>query len=837
MQSIVAAYERFIIGRPRLALLIVVIVAGFFAYFAPQFKLDASADSLLLEQDRDLRYYRGIRARYGSDDYLIITYTAPGDLFAPATLDDLRRLREELRAVAGVAEVTTMLDVPLVASPPTTLQKLQEDVPTLLSPGTDLELARRELRESPLYRELIMSRDGQTTAVLVTFRLDPEYEALIRQRDVLREKALTADLSPDEQREVESLTSRIKARREIVTDRQQSDIASIREILDGHRNVAALRLGGLPMIVTDMLAYILKDVVVFGTGILLFLVGLLSTIFIRPRWVVLPMLCCLLSALLMVGYLGLVRWPVTVVSANFVALLLIFSLSLTVHLIVRYRELHTENPRADQRWLVANTVRDKFAPCAYTAATTMVAFASLIISGIRPVIDFGWMMVIGMAVVLVMAFTLFPSGLALLSAGVPQRHRDMTGAITGFFAGLVLRRPVAMAISYVIVGVVSVFGINLLTVENRFIDNFKDSTEIYQGLVTIDRELGGTTPLDVILDADPEFFQQEPASSEEFDDEFADEFGDEFEEDFAAAEDDLGSTSYWYNTFRLSAVGEVHDYLESLPETGKVLSMDTALDTLEVINEGEGLNTFFLSILYKRLPEAVKSALIDPYMSPDGNQMRLSVRIFESDPDLRRAELLQRIETHLLNDMGFKPEQVHLTGMLVLYNNVLQSLYRSQILTLGFVFAAILVMFLALFRSLKLALIALVPNLLAAGAVLGLMGLLSIPLDLMTITIAAITVGIGVDDSIHYVHRFRAEFAQQPDYRLAIERSHGSIGRAMYYTSIIVTAGFSILMLSNFIPTIYFGVFTGFAMVFAMVANLTVLPLLIMWVKPMAQPA
>jgi predicted RND superfamily exporter protein len=387
---------------------------------------------------------------------------------------------------------------------------------------------------------------------------------------------------------------------------------------------------------------------------------------------------------------------------------------------------------------------------------------------------------------------------------------------------------------------ISIWGTTRLSVENRFIDNFKDTTEIYQGMVTIDRELGGTTPLDVILDADPAFFQTETTVEAvgEFDDEFEDEFDDEFAdayEEGLAEEGDLGSTSYWYNTYQMETVKRVHDYLESLPQTGKVLSMATTIETLRAINENKKPSTFWLSILYKRLPEQVKKALFDPYMSADGNQMRFSIRVFESDPNLKRKALLNEINTHLVEEMGFAPNQVHVTGMLVLYNNLLQSLYRSQILTIGFVFLAMMIMFVFLYRSPITALIVLVPNMLAAGSVLGMMGLLSIPLDIMTITIAAIIIGIGVDDSIHYMHRFSKEFADCGDYNLAMQRSNGSIGRAMYYTSIIIAAGFSILVLSSFIPTIFFGILTASAMLFAMVANLNLLPLLLIWVKPLGE--
>lgn len=857
MQSLVTEFERKIVAWPRLTLAVLILACASLATYVLDFRLDASSDSLLLEADPDLRYYRGIRAEYGSDDYLIVTFSADRDLFDPGAIAILTALRDELRSVPGIDGVTTMLDVPLIASPPATLEELQVAVPNLLSPETDLVLARAELTDSPLYRELIMSRNGRTTAILINLARDPEYDALVDARDQIWIKRVDADLTAAEERELIQLNASIASVRERLVEAHRRTIAAVRDIMDRYRDRATLRLGGLPMIVTDMLEYVLSDVIVFGAGILLFLTALLSVIFVRPRWVLLSLATCSLSALVVAGFLGMAGWPVTVVSANFVALLLIFSLSLTVHLIVRYQELHLQHPDADQSWLVLQTARDKFEPCLFTAATTMVAFASLLVSGIRPVIDFGWMMVIGMAVVLLMAFTLFPAGLTLLSPGTPQEVRQSTDAITSWLARLIERFPLPVLCLYVAMAVVSAFGITRLSVENRFIDNFKDSTEIYQGLATIDRELGGTMPLDVILEADPDFLvsagtdapvggespDDEPGDS--FDDEFADESFDEFADEFADVDvdefadsaNDLGATSYWYNTFRLEQVAAVHDYLESLPETGKVLSMDTTIDTLTIVNGGEKPGTFFLSLVYKNLPPVIKETLFDPYMSADGNQLRFSIRVYESIEDLRRGDLLVRIRSHLIDEMGFKPEQVRLTGMMVLYNNVLQSLYRSQILTIGFVFLAILAMFVFLFGSLRVAFVALTPNVLAALVVLGTMGLFGIPLDIMTITIAAITIGIGVDDSIHYVHRFREEFEQTGNYVTAVRQSHATIGRAMYYTSVIIATGFSILVLSNFLPTIFFGLFTSFAMLFAMIANLTLLPLLLIGVKPFGPEA
>jgi len=828
--------DNVLLERPLVLLALLVAVAGFLISYAPDIDLDASADSLLLEDDQELRYYRGIAARYGSMNYLVITYTAD-DLFAAATLTDLQSLRNKLLELERVDSVITMLDVPLINSPKTTLTKLQREVPTLLSEQTDLKLARHELTNSGLYRELIMSRDGRTTSLLVSFSQDPALKELLVERDVLREKRMNGALNYEDSRRIAELSGEIQKISVIEKQNQAEDIAAIRVILDDHRDTAELRLGGVPMIVADMIELIKKDVVVFGSGIFLFLIVLLTLVFRQPRWVMVSMACCLLSALMVAGFLGLMQWRVSVVSSNFVALVIIFSLSLTVHLIVRYSELQRRNPQASQRWLVRMTLADKIEPCFYTVVTTMVGFASLLVSGIRPVIDFGWMMVIGMAVVFMMSFVLFPIALLFLKPALPRHGDRLTTFVTHKLSDTVRYSSNGILALFAVVIVFSVFGISRLQVENRFLNYFAESTDIYKGLATIDQELGGTMPLDIVLDAPPEFFA--PAEALDPDDEFSgDEFaGEDFgDEEFADAglgdelfdeEADLGASSYWYNSYQLQTVREVHDYLDSQPEIGKVMSMATALEALETLNDDETPGTFFLSVLYKQLPESIKDALIYPYMSDDGNQVRLSVRIYESDPELRRSELLQRINRHLTEGMGFLPEQVHVTGMLVLYNNVLQSLFKSQVLTIGVVFLAIVTMYLILFRSLMVAVVATVPSLVAAGAVLGLMGWLGIPLDIMTITIAAITIGIGVDDSIHYVHRYREEVAIDQNPVEAMERSHNSIGRAIYYTSVIITAGFSILAISDFIPTIYFGLFTGCAMMLALLGNLTLLPVLL----------
>ncbi len=828
MEKIIQACLKTIVEYPRSILVVLALVVGFFATWVDDFQLDASSDSLLLEGDQDLRFYKDIKARYGDDEFLVVTYQPEKDLFAAETLSHLKKLRDELSNLDTIDSVVSILDVPLLKSPPKSLSDLEEDVPNLLSPGTDKNLAKQELLTSKLYRNLLISSDGKTTAMQLNMVLDKELKSLIEARDVLREKRLAEALDTDELIQLKILSEQIREQRDVYRRQNVETIASIRSILDRYRVGVDIFLGGVPMIAVDMIDYIQSDIKVFGTSILLFLILALLFIFKRPRWMMISMLCCLVGLIVMTGFLGLVGWPVTVVSANFVALLLIFSLSITVHLTVHYRELNSLHPEQSQRWLVHQTLINKWVPCLYTTITTMVGFASLLIAGIRPVIDFGWMMLISMGAIFVMVFLLFPSLLVLLKRLHTKQEMDLTSRITKTLSQLVLSRQKEMVFVFALIAAISAVGITQLTAENQFIKAFKEDTEIFQGLTVIDTELGGTTPLDIIIEADPSFFNANEQPTENFEeDEFLDmDFFDDETEEY-----DIGADSYWYNSFRLKTVAAIHDYLESLDEAGKVLSIATTVDVMKILNDDEELDTFFLSLLYKKIPQDIKEALFDPYLSADGNQIRISFRVFESYPELQRNALINKIKTDLVETLGLEASQVKLTGLLVLYNNVLQSLFRSQILTIGVVFLAIMAMFLVLFRSLKIAFVAILPSMLASGSVLGLMGWLGIPLDVMTITIAAICIGIGVDHSIHYIHRFRSEIKRQASARIAIEKSHASTGKAIYYTSVIIVVGFSILGLSNFIPTIYFGVFTAFAMLVSLIANLTLLPLLLLGIN------
>jgi len=833
LTKLIDLYYHFVLDRPVLTLLWVALLLAGAVYFAQGFELDASADSLILEDDKDLRYYRGVRARYGSNDFLVVTYGPREDLMSNAVLSDIGKLRDELAALERVESVTTLLDVPLMDSPRATLDEIRDAPRTLETPDTDPELARRELTQSPWYRNLIVSPDGRTTALQVNLRWDEHYQVLLARREALRLEQSQRDLDPEERTEFQAVSEAFKVHNTRLQEQMRQDIASIRNILNRYRDRAEIHLGGVPMIASDMIDYVRNDIRVFGIGIALLLVGLLAVVFRQLRWISIPMLICTVSVVGMVGFLGWTDWRITVVSSNFISLMLIMALALTVHLMVRYLELRTQYPGDGQRALVEETIRSKFLPSLYTVLTTQVAFASLLVSGIRPVIDFGWMMVVGIGLAFVSCFLLFPTITVQLAPGRPIfRHQDTTASLTRSLARTIRHSRPSILLIYVLLVALGIVGLGKLTVENRFIDYFDEDTEIHQGMVLIDRQLGGTTPLDVIIDPDRAFLEmtaeETAAGAEAFEE-------DPLYQDMLSAEESAGISgdSYWFNMFQLAVADRIHAYLEGLPETGKVLSISTTMALATLLNQGEPLDNFSLAILYKRLPESLRDTLFTPYMSDDGNQLRFSARIIDSDPNLQRDKLIRGIRKDLVTELGLEEMQVRLSGMLVLYNNVLQSLFRSQTLTLVVVFLAIGAMLLVLFRSWKLAAIGVVPTLVAATLILGAMGWIGIPLDIMTITIAAISIGIGVDNTIHYIHRIRTEFAVDGRYWAAVRRSHASVGRAIYYTSITVTLGFSILALSNFIPTIYFGLLTGMAMVIALVANLTLLPLLIVRFQPL----
>lgn len=826
-------YLKVVIQHPGKVLLLLAMLAVLLGSQGYRFRLDASADSLVMEGDSDLEFSREINARYGTSDFVFIVYTPEQALFSLPALDTLRALRDELALLERVTSVDSLFEVPLFKVAGASLGDVADNIVTLEDIPDDISLGevREDLLGNQAYRDVLLSEDGSSAALIVNFAPNATLDSLLAERTRLRREEEQGGLDAGDKTRLAEVERAYDSAKTQAAANLHSDIVSIRAILEPYRDNADIAMGGVPMIADDLISFVRGDLQKFGIAIVFFIVTALAFLFRQLRFVLIPLGCALFLTVCMVGLLGMLDWPVTVISSNFISLLLIITVSLTVHLIVRYRELEAEEPDSSHLQRLRAALSSMLLPCAYTSLTTMVAFASLVTSDIPPIIDFGWMMVAGVLLSFVLSFLLFPALMALLPAGRiagPRHGLDVTPAIGRFTE----RHGGKVLLTSVLLLVFSVLGMQQLRVENSFIEYFDEETDIYQGMVTIDTRMGGTTPLDVIVDlARPNPFAASGAGDA------AGRFGNEFE-----WEEDEGDASgdpdaYWFTSDKMARIVAMHDWLDSLPETGKVLSLGTLLKLAYELNDNRELSSIELGVLYNRIPVEYKETLLRPYVSVADDQIRFSVRVRETDPSLVRSRLLTTISEGLQQQFGLDATQVRLTGMLVLYNNMLQSLFESQIMTLSLVMLVIFLMFIILFRSLSLALLGIFPNLLAALAVLGLMGWAGIPLDMMTITIAAISVGIGVDNTIHYVHRFKSNFSRLGSYRATMHYCHGSIGKAMYYTSFTIVVGFSILVLSNFVPTLYFGLLTSLAMLLALAGSLTLLPQLLLTFRPLGPEA
>ena len=817
MSKLVAEqYEFIVFGKPRLVILALSLFVAFFAWHAQNFRLDASADSLLLENDPVLEFSREVSERYGTGDSVIVAYTPKNDLFDRSSLARLTQLRDDLLSIPRVDAVDSILNVPVFGDTP--LTGISEDYLTILDEEQDLQLAQEEIMANPVFQNALLSLDGNTAGLLVAFEIDERSRELLFQRTTLQNSQRSGELTPDEVGELQRVEAEYAEYSVFAADQQHELIDRIRGVLEGYKDEAEIFLGGAPMIADDLVTFVEADLRTFSIAVVLLIIVALGLIFKKLRWVVMPLLCCGVAGTIMVGILGLMDWRVTVVSSNFISLLLIITISLTVHLMVRYRELRATRHYSNHAKVLRHSVKSMFRPCFYTALTTAVAFGSLIVSGILPIITFGWMMMMGVATALMVAFTLFPAVMSSLKEDDTIFSSDLRLNLTSALAKITDNFKGKILVIYGLILILSILGLTRLRVENSFIDYFRESTEIYQGMSLLDEKLGGTLSFDVIVDL--------PLDPDEFDDSF----GGGFDDGFGSDED---NDAYWFTAPKMNQIEEIHNYLDVDPQTGKVLSFGSVIQLAKILNDGEPIDGLLWALLYSRIPETLKDTVLNPFVSVDDNQLRFNVRVIESAEDLNRDELLRRIEEGIESEFGFTDDQVRLSGILVMYNNVLQSLFQSQILTIGVVMLAIMLMFLTLFKSLPIAIICIIPNAIAAALVLGIMGWLDIPLDIMTITIAAISVGIGVDNTIHYMERFRREFSRFGNYRETMFCCHNSIGRAMYFTSMTIVAGFSILSLSNFIPSIVFGLLTSFAMLVALVGSLTLLPQLLMTFKPL----
>ena len=785
-------YQNTIVKNPKTIFTILLIILISFSYHAKDFRLDASSETLLIEGDPDLKYLQEISARYGSKEFLILTYTPKEGMITDNSINNLLSLKYKIQSLDWVHSVITLLDIPLLNSSDVPLQERLKNFKTLKDEDIDKSRGFNEIVNSPVFRNFVISEDGKTSGIIVNIKKNNNFK----------------DLENNSKQEIEKY-------KDLIKKQNRQNILEIRDVIKSYEDIGKIHLGGIPMIADDMMTFIKSDIIVFGIGVLLFIIATLWFVFRKLIWIIVPISSCFFSVIIMIGMLGVLGWKVTVISSNFIALMLILTMAMNIHISTRFLQLKESYPNKTIFELINLTTNKMFWPILYTVATTIIAFLSLIFSGIKPIIDFGWMMTLGLITSFIITFTLLPACINFVAKENISLKKYEDSKITSFFAKISLNNN---KIIFSITGVViflSLIGISRLEVENSFINYFSKKTEIYQGMKLIDEELGGTTPLEVILKFPKKV-------NENTDEEFED-----WESD-----DDQNEEKYWFTKDKIDKISSVHNYLDSLPQVGKVLSFSSIIDVATMLNNNKPLGTLEMGVLYSKIPNSIKTEIIDPYISIKDNEARINLRIIDSQENLRRNDLIKKINYDLKNKIGLQEKEFRLAGVLILFNNLLQSLFKSQILTLSLVMIGIFLMFIVLFKNIKLSLIGVVPNFIAAFFILGIIGLIGIPLDMMTITIAAITIGIAVDNSIHYIYRFKEEFNNLNDYKQTLKICHSTVGRAILNTSITIVFGFSILVLSKFIPTIYFGIFTGLAMLLAMILVLTLLPSLILLIKP-----
>ena len=811
-------YKKLVIDFSKVTLFFIALLISVSLYQAKNFNLDASSDALLLEGDPDLKYLREVNQTYGSKDFLVLTYTPISSFIEKETILNLQLLKSKIEKLTWVDSVITVIDVPLLKSTDEGLMDRLKNYKTLAYPEIDRKRGFDEIINSPIYKNYVISEDGKTSGIVVYLKKDERLAEYIKVKDKYFNQLIETGLSKKEKANYKKFLKEYEEYKNLYNTRNHQNITEIRDVISKYGESAKIHLGGIPMIADDMMSYIKNDIIVFGIGVFVFIIFTLWLIFRNFKWVVMPLLGCATSVIIMIGLLGLVGWKVTVISSNFIALMLILNMAMNIHVTVRFLQLKKEFPQLTKDQAVLEASKKMMLPILYTVLTTICAFLSLVFSGIKPIIDFGWMMTLGLIISLFVTFLLLPSLLNIFSSENEVNIKDTEKSfITSALSSFTKNNKIIIFGSTFLIIIFSVIGISKLEVENSFINYFDKETEIYKGMKKIDDDLGGTTPLSIIL--------KFPVKQKEIvdDDEFS-----EWEEEDEAGED---KAKYWFTRDKMDKIMKVHDYLDSLPEIGKVLSFGSILRVAEDLNNKE-LQSLEIAVLYSKIPEEIKKEIITPYISVDKDEARISVRIKDSLENLRRNDLIKKINSELNINLGFEKDEFKLAGVLILFNNLLQSLFKSQILTLGIVMLGIFLMFIILFRNVMVSFIGVVPNFIAAFFILGIIGLLGIPLDMMTITIAAITIGIAVDNSIHYIYRFREEFKKINNYNKTLDRCHSTVGIAILNTSITIVFGFSILVLSNFIPTIYFGVFTGIAMLLAMISVLTLLPKLILILKP-----
>ena len=806
MKYALAVFIRTILKNSILSLFILFIGLVGLSPGISNFQLDASSDSLVLENDPDLKTYREMGNLFSDSDFLIVTLRPNDGIFNIKSLQRISNIENEILAINGVNQVLSILDAPIVEQPKVSLSEIGDNIKYLLDENIDLQKAKQEILSNPIYRELIISKDGSTSAFQILLDKNEYYEDLIQQRYDL--------LDLDQPTILLEVNHKIDEENSRIQEKEKKIVSEIRSLIKKNGDFGILYLGGPAMIANDMIDFIKSDLSLFG--LLVFIIfGFLLFLFFRDiKLSLIPLINAALVIYTTSSILGFADWKISVVSSNFIALLLILTISISVHIIERFIELKKEN---SENHLIVETFSQMFIPCFFAVLTTGIAFLSLISGDIKPVIEFGKMMAVGIVVVFMFTFTFVPLALNTLSFSSLRASPEIGSLPIAIGKNIITHKTIILSIS-IFITFLFLIGISNLKVENKFIDYFKSNTEIYQGMSELDQKLGGTATLDIVI--------YEPDYSVENEEELSDEFDDLFDEDIFD-DDESESSGFWWNTYNLKRLEEIHDYLDENENIGKVLSVSSGIKLARKINDNNELNDIELALLRSVLPDDIKDTVLNSYISDDDSIVRISTRVFESSESLNRDYLIKTIDSDLQQKFGISNDKFKITGLAVLYNNMLQSLFSSMLNSLLIVYIVIALMLLILFQSVKIMIAGLLPNILIGLAVLGTMGLLKIPLDIMTITVASISVGIAVDNTIHYLYKFRSEYKLKKDFDGALIKSHSTIGRAIFYTASTISLGFLIFSFSNFIPTIYFGIFTALAMSFAFLVSLTLLPILL----------
>ena len=831
---------RMLVSAPKLSLALALILCAFLCAFVPKLAIDASTQTLLLENDKDLELWRDITKRYKIPNTLVIAYTPNSDLLSQSSISTLAALSKDLAQIKGVKSVFSMLDAPLLLSSGLKFSDLLGTIPTLKDSNASKEAIKAEFLSSPFYKNSLVSSDFKTTALLLTLEPNPGYNEFIASITALENTLKNAENNATAKTLLKEQRAAFKAYRDELRAAEHEQIAQIRQVIAKYNQNSQTRiphqdefsnsqngipyqyefpssqlfLGGINMIADDMIAFVRSDLATYGLATLLLCSLCLFVYYLQLRYVFLAIFICLVCVGVASGLFGLLGFEITVISSNYIALQLIITLSVVIHLINSYREFFRKKSSFSQKAIVYLALKERMSPCFFAIFTTIIGFISLVFSDIRPIISLGVMMSASITLSLIFSFWLFGSIMSLLSKKSVNTAFERYFSLTSLCAKIALNlraRKVVFAISAL--GLcVGLWGISKLSVENSFIGYFKENTDIYKGMELIDNKLGGTVPLDIIISFKKD--KKEPRNSS-LDDEFADEF---------ASSD---AAQYWFNERRMSVLKSVNEYLKNKEFIGSVSSLADLLEVGKELNEGRELDALALALIYSSLSGEGRELILTPFVSIENDELHFSVRTLDSDPRLKRAEFLRTLQNEL-NELVGKDAEVKISGAMKLYTNMLDSLFSSQINSLGFVLLAFFATFWLIFASLRLAIIAICINILPLICVLGAMGLAGLSLDIMSITIGSISLGIGVDSAIHYIYRYKRELAHFKDSKKAIIASHASIGYALYYTSFAVFIGFGVMISSNFWPTIYFGALTDLVMFFMLASSLILLPSLLL---------